>query len=166
MHVVVMGVTGCGKSTVGLRLASELGAVFADADDLHSPDAVAKMAANVPLVDGDRWPWLARVGEWLAAGEDRVVACSALRRAYRDAIRDHAPDVVFVHLWAPQPVVEARVRARAESTGHFAGTGLVESQYATLEDLEPDERGFAIDVSDATPEQAALIAVAALDATP
>ena len=74
MHVVVMGVTGSGKTTVGLRLADQLRVPFADADDFHSPDAVAKMAADVPLTDDDRWPWLERVGEWLADGDDRVVA--------------------------------------------------------------------------------------------
>ena len=94
MHVVVMGVTGSGKTTVGLRLADQLRAQFADADDFHSPDAVAKMAADVPLTDDDRWPWLERVGEWLADGDDRVVACSALTRAYRDAIRAHGLSLI------------------------------------------------------------------------
>jgi len=164
MHVVVMGVTGSGKTTLGLRLAGETGAEFADGDDFHSPDAVAKMAANVPLDDDDRWPWLVRVGEWLAEGDDRVVACSALRRSYRDVIREYAPDALFVHLWAPQPTLEDRVRRRAKKTGHFAGPGLLDSQYAALENLEPDELGTSIDVRRYTPEGAALMARAALDA--
>lgn len=163
MHVVVMGVTGCGKTTVGLRLAGQTGAEFADGDDFHSPDAVAKMAANVPLDDDDRLPWLERVGEWLAASPNRVVACSALKRSYRDIIRAYAPDVMFIHLRAPQPVLEARVARRAKATGHFAGPGLLDSQYAILEGLQDDEVGASIDVRDATPEGAVLIARAAID---
>ena len=163
MHVVVMGVTGSGKTTLGLRLAGETGAEFADGDDFHSPDAVAKMAANTPLDDDDRWPWLVRVGQWLSEGDDRVVACSALRRSYRDVIRGYSPDALFVHLWAPQKTIEARVRRRAKSTGHFAGPGLLDSQYAALENLQPDELGTSIDVRRYTPEGVALMARAALD---
>ena len=164
MHVVVMGVTGSGKTTVGLRLAGETRAEFADADDFHSPDAVAKMAADVPLTDDDRWPWLDRVGEWLASGDERVVACSALKRAYRDAIRYYAPDAVFIHLWAKQDEIEARVRRRAKATGHFAGPGLLDSQYAILEKLEDDEVGASIDVMGYSPEGAVLMARVAIDA--
>ena len=164
MHVVVMGVAGSGKTTVGLRLAGETHAEFADADDFHSPDAVAKMAANVPLTDDDRWPWLERVGEWLAGGAERVVACSALKRAYRDAIRAHAPDAVFIHLWAEQAEIEYRLRRRAKVTGHFAGPGLLESQFAILEKLEDDEVGASIDVVGYAPEGAVILARAAIDA--
>jgi len=164
MHVVVMGVTGCGKTTAGLRLAHELGAVFADADDFHSPDAVSKMAANVPLTDDDRWPLLERVGEWLAEGDNRIVACSALKRAYRDALREHAPGAVFVHLHAPQKTIEARVRARSRSTGHYAGAGLLDSQYEILEPLELDELGGSIDVRRYNEEGVGLMARALLDA--
>ncbi|WP_084129308.1 gluconokinase [Demequina sp. NBRC 110055] len=159
MRVVVMGVTGCGKTTVGMRLADAVKAEFKDADDLHSADAVAQMAAGVPLTDDDRWPWLARVGEWLADGEDRVVACSALRRVYRDCIRDIAgEDVVFVHLAAPQSVLEPRVRARSKRDGHFAGAGLLDSQYATLEPLEDDEVGGIVRIENYDPAGAALVA--------
>jgi carbohydrate kinase (thermoresistant glucokinase family) len=161
-----MGVTGSGKTTVGLRLADEMHAEFADGDDFHSPDAVAKMSQNVPLTDDDRWPWLERVGEWLAAGDSRIVACSALKRAYRDAIRVHAPDALFVHLRAPQATLEARVARRARKTGHFAGPGLLDSQYAILEGLEDDERGASIDIRDANPVAAALIARAAIEMAP
>jgi len=164
MHVVVMGVTGCGKTTAGLRIAEELRAEFVDADEFHSPDAVAKMAADVPLTDDDRWPWLDRVGEWLAGGQDRVVACSALKRAYRDAIRQHAPGAIFIHLHAPQETLEARVRRRSETTGHYAGTGLLDSQFATLEPLAPDELGVGVDVGEHDPQAVALIARAAIDA--
>ena len=124
---MVMGVTGSGKTTVGLRLAAEIRAQFADGDEFHSPDAVAKMAADVPLTDDDRLPWLERVGEWLAAGDDRVIACSALRRSYRDVIRAYAPTAVFIELWADQGLLEDRVRTRSAATGHFAGAGLLDS---------------------------------------
>jgi gluconokinase len=163
MRVVVMGVTGSGKTTVGLRLADEMRAEFADGDDFHSPDAVAKMAANVPLTDEDRWPWLERVGKWLAEGDARIVACSALKRSYRDAIRELAPDAMFIHLHAPQSTIEPRVARRARKSGHFAGPGLLDSQYAILEGLGEDERGAAIDIRDANPAGAALIARAAIE---
>lgn len=162
MRVVVMGVTGSGKTTLGSRLAQYLGAEFLDGDDLHSPESVAKMAAGIPLTDEDRWPWLERVGQWLAGGESRVVACSALKRAYRDSVRAHAPDVVFVHPHAPQAILEERVRRRAEETGHFAGPGLLDSQYEVLEQLAADERGAAIDVSEASRDEASVMARAAL----
>lgn len=164
MHVVVMGVTGSGKTTVGMRLAGETRAEFADGDSFHSPDAVAKMAAGVPLTDDDRLPWLERVGEWLSEGEHRVVACSALKRSYRDIIRAYAPGAVFIELWGDQQLLEARVRRRSESTDHFAGAGLLDSQFAILEKLQPDELGGSVDVGRYTPEGAVLMARAVLDA--
>ena len=164
MRIVIMGVTGSGKTTLGLRLAEDLRAPFIDGDDLHSPDAVAKMSADVPLTDEDRWPWFERVGDWLTERPDGVVTCSALKRSYRDVIRSHAPDALFIHLIAPQQALEPRVRRRAKQTGHFAGTGLLDSQYETLEHLEPDELGAEIDVTRYSPEGAALIARAAIDA--
>lgn len=162
MRVVVMGVTGSGKTTLGLRLARKIGAEFLDGDDLHSPASVAKMAAGIPLTDEDRWPWLERVGQWLAGGDSRVVACSALKRSYRDAITAHAPDAVFIHPHAPQAILEERVTRRAEETGHFAGPGLLDSQYEVLEELRVDERGVGIDVSEASPEQVVVMAQTAL----
>lgn len=147
MHVVVMGVTGCGKSSVGHLLGRWLSADFADGDGFHPPANVAKMADGVPLTDADRWPWLAEVSAWLGGRDRSVVACSALRREYRDVIRDSAPDAVFVHLEAPLEVISARVAARSEGTAHFAGVSLLDSQYATLESLEDDEAGIVIDVS-------------------
>jgi carbohydrate kinase (thermoresistant glucokinase family) len=164
MHVVVMGVTGSGKTTVGMRLADETRAEFADGDEFHSPDAVAKMASNVPLTDDDRLPWLERVGQWLAAGENRVVACSALKRSYRDIIRAYAPDAVFIELWGDKRLLEDRVRRRSATTDHFAGAGLLDSQFAILENLQPDEIGGSIDVGRYTPEGAVLMARAVLDA--
>ena len=147
MHVVVMGVTGCGKSSVGHLLGRWLVADFADGDGFHPPANVAKMAEGVPLTDEDRWPWLAEVGAWLGGRDRAVVACSALRREYRDAIRDNAPGAAFVHLDAPLDVISARVAARSSTTDHFAGVSLLDSQFATLEALEDDELGLTVDVS-------------------
>src|SRR5699024_627766 len=98
-RVVVMGVSSCGKSTVGELLALKLGVPFMDGDDLHPRANIEKMASGVPLTDDDRWPWLTLVGEWLAGRSDGgVIACSALKRSYRDRIRKAAPDTVFLHL--------------------------------------------------------------------
>ncbi|WP_084104955.1 gluconokinase [Demequina sp. NBRC 110056] len=162
MRVVVMGVTGCGKSTVGMLVAEELGAEFADADDFHTAENVAKMAAGTPLTDEDRWPWLEDVAAWLASRDEGVVACSALKRSYRDLMRSVADGAVFVHLAAPQAVLEPRVRTRAERDGHFAPPGLLDSQYATLEGLAPDEEGVTIDVSSADARAAADAALASV----
>ena len=142
-HVVVMGVTGCGKSTVGAALAARLDVPFADADEFHSAANVAKMSAGVPLDDTDRWPWLRAIGEWLAA-RDGVVSCSALRRAHRDALREQAPDAFFVHLHGDRETVRRRVAGRA---GHFMPASLVDSQFAALEPLGADERGVTLDLS-------------------
>jgi gluconokinase len=143
--VVVMGVSGSGKTTVGAALAQRLGVPFADADDFHPPENVAKMSAGVPLDDDDRRPWLETIAAWLAAHEEGggVASCSALRRAYRDILTSAAPGVVFVHLHGSRDVVAARVAGRP---GHFMPAALVESQFATLEPLQPDERGVVIDL--------------------
>ncbi|QEW04217.1 gluconokinase [Microbacterium lushaniae] len=145
--IVVMGVSAAGKSSVAAALSERLGLPWADADGLHSADNVAKMAAGQPLSDDDRWPWLDAVGQALAAGAatgGMIVACSALRRSYRDRIRRHAPDAVFVHLSAPDEVLAARAAAR---TGHFMPTTLLASQLATLEPLGLDEPGVVVDVT-------------------
>ena len=138
-RVVVMGVAGSGKSTVARALARRLGARFVDGDDLHPPQNVAKMAAGTPLTDEDRWPWLAAVRLALRADRRVVVACSALTRAYRDALRD-AEGVGFVHLVVSRPVVERRMARR---TGHFMGTRMVASQFDTLEPAGHDETDVA-----------------------
>lgn len=139
-----MGVSGSGKSTVGAALADRLEVPFADADDLHPPANVAKMRAGEPLDDEDRRPWLDEVGHWLAAhAEGGVMSCSALKRAYRDQLRRHAPHVVFVHLHGDREVIARRQAARTE---HFMPASLLDSQVAILEQLEEDEPGFAIDV--------------------
>ncbi|GAA1993346.1 gluconokinase [Microbacterium pumilum] len=143
--VCVMGVSAAGKSTVGAALAGVLGVPFADADDLHSDANRSKMASGIPLGDEDRWPWLDAVGghfqEHRATG--LVMACSALRRVYRDRIRAVAPDVVFVHLDGSRELLAARAAAR---TDHFMPAALLNSQIATLEPLAADERGLVADV--------------------
>ncbi|WP_372594204.1 gluconokinase [Actinotalea sp.] len=143
-RIVVMGASGCGKSTVGRALAERLGVPFADADDLHPAANVAKMAAGIPLDDEDRAPWLRDVGRWLGAQPaGGVIACSALRRSYRDLLRSEVPHTVFLHLDGDRAVLEERVAARP---GHFMPATLVASQLATLEPLEADEAGTALDV--------------------
>jgi carbohydrate kinase (thermoresistant glucokinase family) len=155
-RVVVMGVSGCGKSTVGEVLASRLGVPFLDADTLHPPANVAAMAAGVPLTDEDRGPWLAAVAERLAAAPaGLVVACSALRRAYRDVLRAGAPTAAHVHLHGTRAVLEERV---ADRPGHFMPAPLLASQLATLEPLDADERGVVLDVVDPPAELAATAA--------
>lgn len=149
--VCVMGVSAAGKSTVGIALAASLGVPFADADDLHPPANKAKMNAGTPLTDDDRWPWLDAVGARFAAASETglVLACSALRRVYRERIRSVAPDVVFVHLTGSRQLLAARAEAR---TGHFMPASLLESQLATLEPLAQDEAGFEV-VVDRTPSE-------------
>ncbi len=142
--IVVMGASGCGKSTVGRALAERLGRPFVDADDLHPAANVAKMAAGRPLDDEDRVPWLIDVGTWLAGQPSGgVAACSALRRSYRDLLRSRAPMTVFLHLAGDQAVLEERVSGRA---GHFMPAALVASQLAALEPLGDDEAGLAVDL--------------------
>ncbi|WP_353807514.1 gluconokinase [Agromyces sp. SYSU T00194] len=144
-RIVVMGVSAVGKSSVGAALAARLGVPFADADDLHPRANVEKMAAGVPLTDADRAPWLDLVGDALAASDDGLVmACSALRRTYRDRIRSRAPETVFVHLHGDPEMLAARAAAR---TGHFMPPALLASQLATLEPLAEDEPGVAVDVA-------------------
>lgn len=143
-RVVVMGVSSCGKSTVGEMLALKLGLPFMDGDDLHPAENIAKMESGTPLDDDDRWPWLTLVGRWLADHDGGVIACSALKRSYRDRIREAAPDTVFVHLHGSRELMGARMGARP---GHFMPTSLLDSQFATLELLGDDEAGRVYDVS-------------------
>ncbi|MCF4007441.1 gluconokinase [Corynebacterium uropygiale] len=145
MHVVVMGVSSCGKSTVGALLGYELGVPFKDGDELHPPSNIEKMSAGIPLTDDDRWSWLDAIGEWLAAHPSGgVIACSALKRSYRDTIRRHAPNTLFIHLHGSHELMAARMAARP---GHFMPPSLLASQFATLQHLEPDERGRFFDVA-------------------
>lgn len=144
-QVVVMGVSASGKTSMGRELARRLGAEFVDADDLHPQANIDKMAAGVPLDDTDRWPWLdVAAGRLASAPGGIVLACSALKRAYRDRIRAVAPEVVFVHLTGEPELLEARSRGRDD---HFMPASLLASQWAALEDLDPTETGFALDFS-------------------
>jgi gluconokinase len=143
--VVVMGVSGTGKSTVGIALAVALGVPFCEGDDLHPHANVDKMSAGTPLTDEDRWPWLDRVGAWLAAHDGAGVAsCSALRRVYRDRLRAAAPDTAFILLDADASTLCARLLARH---GHFMPASLLDSQLATLERPAPDERALILDAT-------------------
>jgi gluconokinase len=143
--ILVMGVSGSGKSTVGAALAQRLGVPFADADDFHPPANIAKMTAGIPLDDDDRYPWLDLIGRWLAErrNEGGVMSCSALKRKYRDQLRSHCTETEFVHLSGSPEVIAAR---RASRPGHFMRASLMASQFATLELLQPDERGVTLDV--------------------
>ncbi len=146
--VVVMGVTGSGKTTVGRLLADRLGVEYADGDAFHPPENVAKMAYGLPLDDEDRRPWLEALGEWIGersrAGRGGVVSCSALRRRYRDTLRQADPRLWFVHLDADRETIIHRVSTRH---GHFMPVALVESQFRALEPLLPDEPGIVVDAS-------------------
>lgn len=136
--VVVMGVSGCGKSSVGRALAVKIGYHFVDADDLHPAANVSKMRAGTPLTDEDRWPWLAAVEaairQRLDQREGIVMACSALKRSYRDRLRGAGPTVRFVHLAASPDLIEARLTRRKE---HFFDPKLLASQFAALETPDP-----------------------------
>lgn len=141
-----MGVSGCGKSTVGALIAGGLGAEFLDGDSLHPASNVEKMAAGIPLDDSDRQPWLEEIGRCFAAAGDRslVIACSALKRSYRDLIRTGAPDARFIHLHGTAELLGARMAARP---GHFMPTSLLASQLQTLEPLQADEAGVVLDIA-------------------
>jgi gluconokinase len=160
-----MGVSGTGKTTVGEELAFRLGIAFIEGDSLHPQRNIAKMSAGQPLDDDDRRPWLqtlnALVTSHHAEGISAVLTCSALRRAYRDLLRERLPpgSLFFVHLTAPAAVLRARMEARE----HFMPATLLQSQLDTLEPLEPDEAGAVLDV---TGSVASVVdaAVAALDA--
>ena len=144
-HIVVMGVAGCGKSTIGAALAQRLGAEFLDGDSLHPPANIDKMAAGTPLNDDDRAPWLAEIGRRFPASNSAlVIACSALKRSYRDIIRSADPSVVFVHLHGTRELLNARMTARP---GHFMPASLLDSQLDTLEPLEDDEAGIVVDIA-------------------
>ncbi|MFW0772027.1 gluconokinase, GntK/IdnK-type [Paenarthrobacter nitroguajacolicus] len=144
-HIVVMGVAGCGKSTIGAALAERLGAEFLDGDSLHPQANIDKMASGTPLNDDDRAPWLAEIGRRFPASNSAlVIACSALKRSYRDIIRRADPSVVFVHLHGSRELLNARMTARP---GHFMPPSLLDSQLATLEPLQADEAGIVVDIA-------------------
>ncbi|WP_394617283.1 gluconokinase [Lentzea sp. JNUCC 0626] len=154
--IVVMGVSGSGKTTIGSILAEALGIEFADADDFHSHSNIAKMSEGHPLTDADRAPWLADIATWIGERRLGVVTSSALKRAYRDVLRgDH--DVWFLHLDAHPAVLASRLSLRK---GHFMPASLLASQVATLEPLQADEPGSRIDVA----EETRLVALRSLNA--
>ena len=141
-----MGVSGSGKSTVGAALARRLRVPFVDADTLHPPANIAKMTAGEPLSDDDRYPWLEKVGDWLAGHRDGGVAsCSALKRRYRERLREHCPRVEFLHLSGSPELLADRLAARS---GHFMPAMLLRSQFDALEPLGADEAGATADAAD------------------
>lgn len=182
--VVVMGVSGAGKTTVGERLAERLGLPFADADDFHPPENIAKMSRGEPLDDADRAPWLAAMAEWLSAhdahhghgspardgatardggtggdgGRGGVLVSSALKHRYRDRLRKGAPRLFFLHLTGSEELIAERLRGRS---GHFMPPSLLRSQFEALEPLREDEQGAEVSV-DGSPGQTLTRALAAL----
>ena len=138
LRLIVMGVSGCGKSTMAAALSERLGLDMVDGDDLHLPESVAKMRAGIALQDDDRWPWLERIGDYLSQphAQGRVVACSALKRVYRDRIREQAGDVCFVFLDGEFELIQKRMQQRV---GHYMQPGLLDSQFRTLEKPQADE---------------------------
>jgi gluconokinase len=143
--LVVMGVSGSGKTTVGRAIATRAGWSFLDADDLHSPESVARMSAGIPLTDADRWPWLDRVAEWIVArrGGPGIVACSALKRIYRDRLRAADPNLRFVYLKATPEEIANRL---AHRTGHFFPPALARAQFNDLQEPGPDEKPITVPI--------------------
>jgi carbohydrate kinase (thermoresistant glucokinase family) len=161
LQIVVMGISGSGKSTVAAGLASDLGLRMVDGDDLHLPESVTKMRSGIALEDADRWPWLDRIGHYLAEEGDqptqgRIVACSALKRTYRDRIRRLAPSVRFIFLDGAPELIRDRMSRRK---GHYMQPGLLDSQLHTLERPQPDETDvIALDIQAPVAQLVALAA--------
>ncbi|MBS0527253.1 MAG: gluconokinase [Proteobacteria bacterium] len=148
-----MGVSGSGKTTIAVMLAGALGVAFLEGDELHPRSNVEKMKSGTPLTDQDRWPWLraiaARIDQWRTEGKAGVVTCSALKRAYRDILIGDRPEVRLVYLKGSQRLIHDRMAARHD---HFMPVGLLDSQFAALEEPGPDERPIVVDVG-GTPER-------------
>ena len=161
--IVVMGVSGSGKSTVAEKLVERLGWEFAEGDDFHPEANVAKMRAGTPLVDDDRWPWLRSLAGWIGererAGRSVVVTCSALKRSYREVLCEGHPSVWFAHVTVDPDVLRDRLEKR---TGHYMPSSLLESQIATLEQLQDDEPGAAVSGA-GSPDDVVEQLLAALD---
>ncbi|MBR8740753.1 gluconokinase [Nocardiopsis sp. MG754419] len=147
MHFVFMGVAGSGKTSVAERVAHRRGLPFAEADAFHPEANISKMASGMPLTDEDRWPWLRELAGWIgeheARGASTVMACSALKRDYRDVLRTGAPGVHFLHMHGPSEVISQRIDARED---HFMPPALLRSQLETLQRLDADEPGRELDV--------------------
>jgi carbohydrate kinase (thermoresistant glucokinase family) len=145
--VIVMGVTGSGKTTVGALLAGRLGWEFEEGDSLHPPENVAKMSSGHALTDDDRWPWLRKIGDWIdhhaENGRSVVVSCSALKRSYRDLLREGRPGVLFLYLAGTREGISSRLSQRQ---GHFMPPSLLDSQLADLQPLQSDEPGVTVGI--------------------
>lgn len=165
LHLVFMGVSGSGKSTAMLAVREPLGWEFAEGDDFHPPENVAKMASGRPLTDADRWGWLESLALWTKerdeAGRPTLLSCSALRRSYRDVLRRGGERTFFVHMVGDKGLLLQRMNSRE----HFMPSSLLESQLDTLEQLEADEEGMVVDVAH-PPERIAAMVLARLDLTP
>ena len=165
MLLVVMGVSGCGKSTFSQAIGDALGLQVADGDDFHAPQSVSKMQAGIALDDDDRWPWLDRIASYLAAGLEanplgsgRVIACSALKRAYRDRIRSTAAQVKFIFLDGDAELIRRRMNSRI---GHFMSIDLLDDQLRTLERPAPDETDvITVDMAQPIAQMVAQVRVA------
>ncbi len=143
--IVIMGVAGCGKSSVGAALAEALGATYRDGDRFHPEENIRKMSAGIPLEDADRWPWLDRIGHELGNEPGQlIIGCSALKRRYRDRIRSVSGEpVLFIHLQGPKALIAERMASR---DGHFMPLSLLDSQFAALEPPAPDEWSLVVSI--------------------
>lgn len=157
-HLVVMGVSGCGKTTVATAISKKFGWEFAEGDKLHPAANVAKMSAGHPLTDEDRWPWLDKIVEWIAEqdaqGKSTVTTCSALKRAYRDRLRKAPGRILFIHMVGSEELLAERMASREN---HYMPPSLLPSQFATLEPLQNDERGFFLESELPLEEQVARV---------
>lgn len=162
IHVVVMGVAGCGKSTVAAAIHERLGFAYAEGDDFHPQANIDKMSAGIPLTDEDRWPWLKVINTWMAArealGENTVVSSSALKRSYREVLAKDVP-TFFIHLNGSHELIQQRLNERK---GHFMPPALLPSQFAMLEPLQPDENGVEVSIEGSVDDMVER-AIAALD---
>ena len=165
--LIVMGVSGSGKTTVAELLAKQLGWPFMEGDRLHPPANVEKMRHGTPLTDADRWPWLDQIGEelksWAAVGKSGVLTCSALKLAYRDRIRVARPDVCFIYIKGSEALIAARVAARHHE---YMPASLLRSQFDTLQEPTPDEPGVVIVDAGGTAEEEVAEILATLDLSP
>lgn len=153
-HIIVMGVSGCGKTTLGEGLAKALNWPFLDADDFHPPENVAKMRAGEPLNDADRAPWLLQLNKLLQANPHAVLACSALKESYREILKTNLHNLRFVHPHGAFEVIASRIEARSKETGHYMPTSLLQSQF---EALERCEGALLVDIEMARQERVAFV---------